>query len=82
MSVDGVNDPEVLSINSTSAAISLSDVPWGPAVGAVRLGYLGGQLIVNPTRKQLSQSELNLVVAGTTGGLATMLEGDAKEQRH
>jgi len=78
MSVDGVNDPEVLSINSTSAAISLSDVPWGPAVGAVRLGYLGGQLIVNPTRKQLSQSELNLVVAGTTGGLATMLEGDAK----
>jgi polyribonucleotide nucleotidyltransferase len=56
LSVDGVNDPEVLSINATSAAVALSDIPWGaPAVGAVRLGLLGGQVLVNPTRRQLSQ---------------------------
>jgi polyribonucleotide nucleotidyltransferase len=56
LSVDGLNDPEVLSINATSAAVALSDIPWGsPAVGAVRLGLLGGQVLVNPTRRQLSQ---------------------------
>jgi polyribonucleotide nucleotidyltransferase len=55
LSVDGVNDPEVLSINATSAAVALSDIPWAPAVGAVRLGLLGGQVLVNPTRRQLSQ---------------------------
>jgi polyribonucleotide nucleotidyltransferase len=56
LSVDGVNDPEVLSINASSAAVALSDIPWGaPAVGAVRLGLLGGQVLVNPTRRQLSQ---------------------------
>ncbi|XP_023328029.1 polyribonucleotide nucleotidyltransferase 2, mitochondrial [Eurytemora carolleeae] len=78
LSVDGIHDPEVLSINGASAALSISDVPWGPAVGAVRLGYCSGQILVNPTRKELTHSELNLVVAGTRDGLATMLEGEAK----
>ena len=54
LSVDGVNDPEVLSINATSAAIALSDVPWGPTVGAVRLGLVAGEVLVNPTRRQLA----------------------------
>ena len=54
LSVDGQHDPEVLSINATSAAIALSDVPWGPTVGAVRLGLVGGELLVNPTRRQLA----------------------------
>jgi polyribonucleotide nucleotidyltransferase len=54
LSVDGVHDPEVLSINATSAAIALSDVPWGRPVGAVRLGLVEGQLLINPTRRQLA----------------------------
>jgi len=55
LSVDGVNDPEVLSINATSTAVALSDIPWAPAVGAVRLGLAAGRILVNPTRRQLSQ---------------------------
>jgi len=78
LSVDGVHDPEVLSINAASAALSLSNIPWGPAVGAVRLGHVKGQVVVNPTRAQLSESSLNLVLAGTRQGLSTMIECDAK----
>jgi len=78
LSVDGVHNPEVASICGASAALALSDVPWGPPIGAVQLGYENGKIVVNPTRKQLARSSLNLLVAGTGEGLATMLEGDAR----
>jgi len=78
LSVDGLHNPEVASINAASAALMLSDVPWGPAVGAVQLGYVDHKIVVNPTRKQLTRSHLNMIVAGTSTGLATMLEGDAR----
>ena len=53
--MDGVHNPEIASINAASAALVLSDVPWGPAVGAVQLGYVDNKIVVNPTRKQLAR---------------------------
>ena len=61
MSVDGLHNPEVASINAASAALMLSDVPWGPAVGAVQLGYVDHKIVVNPTRKQLTRYRLFVV---------------------
>ena len=79
LSVDGVYDPEVLSVNGASAALAVSGIPWGPVVGAARVAVCNNkQIIVNPTRKELSASQLNMVVAGTAGGLATMIESESK----
>ena len=79
----GVEDPEVLAINSASMALALSSLPWQGAVGAVRVGWVDGGVIINPTRKELTGSEVNLVVVGTSEGKCTMMEGEAKcvEQR-
>jgi len=79
LSVDGVYDPEVLSVNGASAALAVSGIPWGPVVGAARVAVIGkSQIIVNPTRKELAASQINMVVAGTAGGLATMIESESK----
>jgi polyribonucleotide nucleotidyltransferase len=66
LAVDSVNDPDVLSINAASAALSMSDIPWNGPVGAVRVGKPVGStnFIINPTRKELTSSELNLIVTG------------------
>jgi len=66
LAVDGVNDPDVLSINAASAALVMSDIPWDGPVGAVRVGKALGSsdFIINPTRKELASSELNLIVTG------------------
>ncbi|XP_026498883.2 polyribonucleotide nucleotidyltransferase 1, mitochondrial [Vanessa tameamea] len=77
LAVDGTNLPETVAINAASAALALSDVPWNGPVGAVRLGQIENELIVNPTRRDLEKSSLNLVVAATTGNLVVMLEGHA-----
>ncbi|XP_050354461.1 polyribonucleotide nucleotidyltransferase 1, mitochondrial isoform X1 [Nymphalis io] len=77
LAVDGTNSPETVAINAASAALALSDVPWNGPVGAVRLGQIDNELIINPTRRDLEQSSLNLVVAATTGNLVVMLEGHA-----
>ncbi|XP_013088414.2 polyribonucleotide nucleotidyltransferase 1, mitochondrial-like [Biomphalaria glabrata] len=77
LAVDGVNDPDVISINAASAALAVSDIPWGGPVGAVRLGVIGEEVLINPTRKQLQKSSLNLVITGTTERKVVMLEGEA-----
>lgn len=78
MAVDGVHDPDVAALNAASAALSLSDIPWNGPVGAVRVGCLpNNQLVINPTRKEFSESRLNLMVAGTRSKLTVMLEADA-----
>lgn len=77
LAVDGVHDPDVLSINAASAALMLSDIPWNGPVGAVRVGMLGEDLVVNPTRRELSQSSLNLIVVAANQNLVVMLEGGA-----
>ena len=78
LAVDGVNDPDVLSINAASTALSLSDVPWNGPVGAVRIGMISNELVVTPTRKDMTSSQLNLVVVATGQNLVVMLEGNAE----
>uniref|UniRef100_A0A8C7EHK6 Polyribonucleotide nucleotidyltransferase 1, mitochondrial n=1 Tax=Nothoprocta perdicaria TaxID=30464 RepID=A0A8C7EHK6_NOTPE len=78
LAVDGVNDPDILAINGASAALALSDIPWNGPVGAVRVGIVDGETIINPTRKELSSSALNLVVAGAPHSQVVMLEATAE----
>ncbi|XP_045511819.1 polyribonucleotide nucleotidyltransferase 1, mitochondrial [Pieris brassicae] len=79
LAVDGTNLPETTAINAASAALALSDVPWSGPVGAVRLGQIDNEIIVNPTRRELEQSSLNLVVTAAATNLVVMLEGNAKD---
>lgn len=74
LAVDGVNDPDVLAINAASAALALSDIPWNGPIGAVRIGLVEGEFLVNPTRKQMSSSSLNLIVAGAPLSQVVMIE--------
>uniref|UniRef100_G3TNR0 polyribonucleotide nucleotidyltransferase n=1 Tax=Loxodonta africana TaxID=9785 RepID=G3TNR0_LOXAF len=78
LAVDGVNEPDVLAVNGASVALSLSDIPWNGPIGAVRIGVIGGECIVNPTRKEMSSSTLNLVVAGASRSQIVMLEASAE----
>jgi polyribonucleotide nucleotidyltransferase len=64
-STDQENDPDILGTVAASAALSISPIPFLGPVGAVRIGRIGGQFIVNPTTSQLADSEIDLVVAGT-----------------
>ncbi|KAH9790823.1 polyribonucleotide nucleotidyltransferase 2 [Citrus sinensis] len=65
LSSDGKQDPDVMAANATSAALMLSDIPWGGPIGMIRIGRICGQFIVNPTMDELSLSDLNLVYACT-----------------
>ncbi|MDR1581602.1 MAG: polyribonucleotide nucleotidyltransferase [Synergistaceae bacterium] len=78
LSVDQVNAPNILAINAASAALAISDIPWNGPIGAVKIGYIGGEFVVNPTEAQIPASELDLVVAGHRGGI-TMVEAGANE---
>ncbi|MEE6474717.1 hypothetical protein FKM82_010469 [Ascaphus truei] len=77
LAVDGVNEPDVLAINGASAALALSDIPWNGPIGAVRVGLMAGEFIINPTRKEMSTSTLNLVIAGGAQSQIVMLEAAA-----
>ncbi|XP_047993948.1 polyribonucleotide nucleotidyltransferase 1, mitochondrial [Leguminivora glycinivorella] len=79
LAVDATNPPETVAINAASAALALSDVPWNGPIGAVRLGLIDNEVIINPTRKDLQTSQLNLVVAATAQNLVVMLEGSAND---
>ncbi len=78
LSSDGENPLDVLAINAASAAIMISDIPWGGPVGAVRVGRVDGQFIVNPTFKELDASDLDLRIAGTKDAIL-MVECGANE---
>src|SRR5690348_12954732 len=77
LSVDQENDPTILSINGASSALVISDIPFQGPVGAVRMGYLNGEVVVNPPMSQMGESELDLVVAGTADAIL-MVEAGAK----
>ena len=78
LSADTDNDPDVLGINGASAALSLSDIPFLGPIGAVRVGLMNGQFIVNPTYSEMRDSLLNIMVVGTADGIV-MIESGAKE---
>src|SRR3977135_4488356 len=77
LSVDQENDPTILSINGASTALVISDIPFQGPVGAVRMGFLDGKLMVNPSLSKMGESELDLVVAGTADAIL-MVEAGAK----
>ncbi len=78
LSSDGENPLDVLAINAASAAITISDIPWGGPVGAVRVGRVDGQFIANPTFKEMNASDLDLRLAGTKDAIL-MVECGANE---
>jgi len=78
LSADQENDPDILAIIGASAALGISDIPFSGPVAATRVGYIDGEYVLNPTFTQLTQSKLDLVIAGTRDG-AVMIEAEAKE---
>ncbi len=78
LSVDGENEPEILSAIAASAAASIASTPFNGPVGAVRVGIVDGELQSNPSNKQMKESDLDLIVSGTKESL-TMIEAGAKE---
>lgn len=78
LSADGENDPDILSINGASAALCVSDIPFAGPIGAVRVGRVDGQLVVNPTHSQRQLSDLDLVYVGNENDVV-MIEGSADE---
>ena len=77
LSVDQENDPVILAINGASAALAISDIPFQGPIGAVRVGFLDGQLVLNPPMSKMAESELDLIVAGTADAIL-MVEAGAK----
>ena len=78
MSVDHDCSPEIAALIGTSAALAISDIPWGGPVGALKVGYVDGQLVVNPTREQAEKSDLDVTVV-STGKKVVMIEAGANE---
>ncbi|CAL1690043.1 Polyribonucleotide nucleotidyltransferase [Brevundimonas subvibrioides] len=72
------NDPDIVGMVATSAALTLSGVPFMGPIGAARVGYIDGEFVLNPTLDQMPDSQLDLVVAGTSDALM-MVESEAKE---
>jgi len=78
LSVDQVHDPDMLAVLGASAALTISDVPFAGPVGAVRVGYIDGEFVFNPTIPQMEDSVLDLRLAGTADAML-MVEAGAKE---
>ncbi len=78
LSVEPDNSPEVAAMIGASAALSISDIPFGGPTAAVNVGYVDGQIVINPTLEQREKTELTLTVAGTVDKIA-MIEAGANE---
>jgi polyribonucleotide nucleotidyltransferase len=75
LSYDQENDPGVLAILGASLALTISDIPWGGPVAGVRMGYVDGKLVVNPTEAQRDQSALDLIIAATADAVMMVEAG-------
>jgi len=78
LSYDQKNLPDVLAIIGASSALWISDIPFKCPIGAVRIGLIENEFIVNPGPQELENTELNLIIAGTKDSII-MMEGEAKE---
>jgi polyribonucleotide nucleotidyltransferase len=79
ISSDQENDSDVLAVSAASAALAVSDIPVADMFGCVRVGRVNGDLVVNPTFKQMETSTLDLIVAASRKAVV-MVEGEAKEE--
>lgn len=75
LSHDGENDPDILAVNGASCALGISDIPFPYTLGAVRVGMVEGEFVLNPTFAELEKSTLDLVVAGTRDGVVMIESG-------
>jgi polyribonucleotide nucleotidyltransferase len=78
LSADSENDPDVVGINGASAALTVSDIPFEGPIGAVRVGLVDDQFIINPTYDEMRTGKLSLMVVGTAEGIV-MIEAGASE---
>ncbi|MBQ7282166.1 MAG: polyribonucleotide nucleotidyltransferase, partial [Spirochaetales bacterium] len=78
ISTDQINTPDIIAINAASAAVTISDIPFNGPIAGVRVALVNGEYVINPTFKQIEESDLDIVVAGTREGI-TMVEGGAHE---
>ena len=74
LSVDKEHDPDILAVTGASAALEVSDIPFAGPIACVRVGRINGRFRVNPTREELQDSDINLVVAGSKDAVV-MVEG-------
>jgi DNA polymerase III epsilon subunit family exonuclease len=77
LSTDQENDPDVIGTIAASAALTISEIPFQGPIGAVRVGRIDGEFVINPTYSQLEESELDLIVSGTKDAIM-MVEAGAK----
>ncbi|MEW5923830.1 MAG: polyribonucleotide nucleotidyltransferase, partial [Candidatus Zixiibacteriota bacterium] len=78
LSADQENDADILGLIGTSAALAISDIPFVKAIAGVRVGRIEGKLMINPTFKELEESDINITVAGSAESI-TMVEGGGRE---
>src|SRR4029450_1090613 len=78
ISADDENDPDMLALVGSSAAVAVSGIPFSAPIGAVRVALVEGQLVANPTYKQLAASPLEIVIAGTEDAVL-MVESGGRE---
>lgn len=78
LSADGENDGDMIGLCATSAALAISDIPWGGPIAAVRVGLVDGNFVANPTYKERELSKLDLVVSGSADAIV-MVEAGANE---
>lgn len=78
ISTDQMHTPDTIAMVAASAAVTISDIPFDGPVGAVRVGLVDGEYIVNPTFQQIAAADVDIIVSGTKDGI-TMVEGGAKE---
>ncbi|MHB8389401.1 MAG: polyribonucleotide nucleotidyltransferase [Acidobacteriaceae bacterium] len=77
-SADKENDPDIIGINAAGCALALSDIPFSGPVGAVRVGRVDGQFIINPSYAELRAGDMSITVVGTPDGIV-MIESGAKQ---
>jgi polyribonucleotide nucleotidyltransferase len=78
LSIDAENDPDIVAMIAASAALSISDIPWNGPLGAVRVGRVNGNLILNPVNGEMEDGDFNIIISGTKDKI-NMIEAGAKE---
>jgi len=75
LAADMENPPDIVALNGTAAALAVSDIPIPELIAGVRVGYIDGEYVLNPTFAEMSESQLDLVVAGTRDSIVMIEAG-------